>query len=79
MKNISFKLEKGKTTAIIGGTGSGKTTLIKLLLGFYPPTDGTIKIGDVDINNIEPSVWREKCGTVMQDGFIFSDTIARRQ
>ena len=77
LKDINLKILEGKVTALVGMSGSGKTTLIKLLLGFYPPTDGTIKIGDVDINNIEPSVWREKCGTVMQDGFIFSDTIAR--
>ena len=77
LKDINLKIPEGKVTALVGMSGSGKTTLIKLLLGFYPPTDGTIKIGDVDINNIEPSVWREKCGTVMQDGFIFSDTIAR--
>lgn len=77
LKDINLKISEGKVTALVGMSGSGKTTLIKLLLGFYPPTDGTIKIGDVDINNIEPSVWREKCGTVMQDGFIFSDTIAR--
>lgn len=77
LKDINLKIPEGKVTALVGMSGSGKTTLIKLLLGFYPPTDGTIKIGDVDINNIEPSVWREKCGTVMQDGFIFSDTVAR--
>lgn len=77
LKDINLKIPEGKVSALVGMSGSGKTTLIKLLLGFYPPTDGTIKIGDVDINNIEPSVWREKCGTVMQDGFIFSDTIAR--
>ncbi len=77
LKDINLKILEGKVTALVGMSGSGKTTLIKLLLGFYPPTDGTIKIGEIDINNIEPSVWREKCGTVMQDGFIFSDTIAR--
>ncbi len=77
LKDVNLKIPEGKVTALVGMSGSGKTTLIKLLLGFYPPTDGTIKIGDVDINNIESSVWREKCGTVMQDGFIFSDTIAR--
>lgn len=76
-KGINLKIPEGKVTAVVGMSGSGKTTLIKLLLGFYPPTNGTIKIGEVDINNIEPSVWREKCGTVMQDGFIFSDTIAK--
>lgn len=77
LKGINLKIPEGKVTAVVGMSGSGKTTLIKLLLGFYPPTDGTIKIGEIDINNIEPSVWREKCGTVMQDGFIFSDTIAK--
>jgi ATP-binding cassette subfamily B protein len=58
-------------------SGSGKTTLVKLLLGFYPPVKGEIRIGEYDLQNINTHIWRENCGAVMQDGFIFSDTIAR--
>jgi ATP-binding cassette subfamily B protein len=58
-------------------SGSGKTTLIKLLLGFYPPTGGDIKVGDISLGNVRHSVWRDKCGAVMQDGFIFSESIAK--
>ena len=57
-------------------SGSGKTTLVKLLLGFYPPIKGEIKIGEYNLQNINTHIWRESCGAVMQDGFIFSDTIA---
>ena len=63
-------------TAIVGTSGSGKTTLLKLLLGFYAPTKGKIKIGNNEIAHITPRVWRNYCGAVMQDGYIFSDTIA---
>ena len=58
-------------------SGSGKTTLIKLLLGFYTPNKGEIKLGDVALQHINPHVWRACTGSVMQDGFIFSDTIAK--
>jgi ATP-binding cassette subfamily B protein len=61
----------------VGSSGSGKTTLIKLLLNFYTPTEGTIRIGDINLNHIDPALWRAQCGAVMQDGFLFSDTIAR--
>ena len=63
-------------TAIVGNSGSGKTTLIKLLLGFYPPTSGHINVGDISLSQMDLSAWRSKCGAVMQEGFIFSDTIA---
>jgi len=76
LTNINFTIPKGKTTAIVGTSGSGKTTLIKLLLGFYQPTTGSIKIGHTQFDQILQKVWRENCGVVMQDGFIFSDTIA---
>ncbi len=75
LKNINLVLPHGKVTAVVGMSGSGKTTLIKLLLGFYPPTKGKIIIGNTDITHIQPSVWRRYCGAVMQDSFIFSDTI----
>ena len=76
LHNLSFTIPKGKTTAIVGMSGSGKTTLIKLLLGFYKPTKGRIKIGHQDLSSINLKVWRKHCGVVMQEGFIFSDTIA---
>jgi len=76
LKNINLVIPKGKVTAIVGMSGSGKTTLIKLLLGFYEPTKGSIQLGGMQIQNLQKNLWRQKCGAVMQDGFIFSDTIA---
>ncbi|MDF1698947.1 MAG: peptidase domain-containing ABC transporter [Saprospiraceae bacterium] len=76
LDDINLTIPRGKTTAIVGTSGSGKTTLIKLLLGFYKPNRGSIKIGGQDLNTIYYKVWRGECGVVMQDGFIFSDTIA---
>lgn len=77
LRNISLIIPQGKITAIVGSSGSGKTTLIKLLLNFYTPTEGIIRLGDINLNHIEPALWRSQCGAVMQDGFLFSDTIAR--
>jgi ATP-binding cassette subfamily B protein len=77
LENINLKIPKGKITAIVGMSGSGKTTLVKLLLGFYSPIKGEIKIGEYNLQNINTHIWRDHCGAVMQDGFIFSDTIAR--
>lgn len=77
LKNITFQIPEGKVTAIVGTSGSGKTTLVKLLLGFYKPTSGNITIGQIPLENISPKTWRSRCGTVMQDGYIFSDTIAK--
>lgn len=76
LKNINLTFPQGKVTAIVGTSGSGKTTLVKLMLGFYKPTIGRMRIGNMDMTSITPSVWRRFCGAVMQDGFIFSDTIA---
>lgn len=76
LKNIDLQIPEGKITAIVGTSGSGKTTLVKLLLGFYNPTDGVIKVGNTMLKNINPTSWRANCGAVMQDGFVFSDTIA---
>jgi len=76
LEDVSLQIPQNKVTAIVGVSGSGKTTLIKLLLGFYPPVEGTIKIGDIRLDNFSNRTWRNKCGVVMQDGFIFSDTIA---
>jgi ATP-binding cassette subfamily B protein len=77
LKDVDLQIPESKITAIVGVSGSGKTTLIKLMLGFYPPTKGEIKIGDIDIRNISSRLWRQRVGSVMQDGFIFSDTIAK--
>ena len=77
LDNISFAVLKGKITAIVGASGSGKTTLIKLMLGYYPIEKGILKIGNININNINLKWWREQCGVVMQDGVIFSESIAR--
>lgn len=75
--DVTMTIPEGKITAIVGTSGSGKTTLLKLLLKFYPVTDGEIKLEGIQLNNLSGRLWRERCGTVMQDGFIFSDTIAR--
>ena len=75
--NISFHIPEGKVTAIVGASGSGKTTLIKLMLGYYPIGNGNIKIGESDISEINLKWWRRQCGVVMQDGVIFSESIAR--
>lgn len=76
INNISLVIPEKKITAIVGASGSGKTTLIKLLLGFYPPAEGKIEVDNVNLNSLNMEMWRQNCGTVMQDGFIFSDTIA---
>ena len=76
LENISLKIPANKITAIVGASGSGKTTLMKLLLRFYEPTEGNIKIGETELNTLTQHIWREHCGSVMQDGFIFNDTIA---
>jgi ATP-binding cassette subfamily B protein len=77
LKNINIEIPSGKTTAIVGASGSGKTTLIKLLLGFYKPVKGKISINGNNLYDYSSSLWRNKCGAVMQDGFIFSDSIAK--
>ena len=77
LKDLNLAIPEGKVTAIVGMSGSGKTTLVKLLLGFYPPNKGSIRVGGVNLKNVEPKSWRARCGTVMQDGFIFSDSIAK--
>ncbi len=77
LKNIDLILPQGKTTAIVGTSGSGKTTLLKLLLKFYDSYDGEIKIGETNLKYISPSFWRKQCGAVLQDGYIFNDTIAK--
>jgi len=91
LKNVSFKyvgsntivlnklnliIPANKITAIVGGSGSGKTTLMKMLLNFYKPIEGNINYGTIDIKNISIKSWRNHIGTVMQEGYIFNDTIA---
>jgi ATP-binding cassette subfamily B protein len=76
LRNVNLEIPAGKTTAIVGMSGSGKTTLLKLLLGFYEVAPGSILIGDKPLHTLSYRSWRGSCGVVMQDGFIFSDTIA---
>jgi ATP-binding cassette subfamily B protein len=76
LDDINLIIPQNKITAIVGASGSGKTTLMKLILGYYLPKNGIIKLGDTDLDNIHIKEWRSVCGVVMQDGFIFSDTIA---
>ena len=77
LDDISLRIPERKVTAIVGASGSGKTTLLKLILGFYEPNRGSVRLGETPVSQINPHLWRQKCGAVMQDGFIFSDTIAR--
>ena len=77
LEGIDLHIPQGKVTAIVGASGSGKTTLVKLLLGFYAPNEGKIRIGDENLSTFNLSWWRTQCGAVMQEGYLFSDTIAR--
>lgn len=76
LKNLDLLIPAGKVTAIVGMSGSGKTTLIKLLLKFYQASKGSINIGNRCIDQVQARAWRAACGVVMQDGYIFMDTIA---
>ena len=75
-ENLDVTIPYQKTTAIVGASGSGKTTLLKLLMKFYEPNSGEIKIGNTGLQNISPRFWRDHCGVVMQEGYVFNDTIA---
>jgi len=77
LKNVNITIPKGKVTAIVGASGSGKTTLLKLLLKFHQPVSGEILLGNYALSKIPSKIWRSKTGTVMQNGYIFTDTIAR--
>lgn len=77
LHDINLKIPLGKMTAIVGASGSGKTTLMKLLLKFYQPSEGLITVNGMPLNEIISSNWHDKCGVVMQDGYLFSDTFAR--
>ena len=77
LDNVSLDIPQGKITAIVGTSGSGKTTLIKLLLGYYKPVEGRITVGGCDLEKFCLRWWRGQCGAVMQDGYLFSESIAR--
>lgn len=77
LNDVSISIPENKITAIVGESGSGKTTIVKLLLGFYLPQKGSISVADIPIGEINPHVWRHKVGAVLQESYIFSDTIAR--
>ena len=77
LDGINLKIPQGKVTAIVGASGSGKTTLVKLLLGYYSPNEGLITVGGEDMERFNLVWWRSICGAVMQDGYVFSDSIAR--
>ncbi|MEO5641769.1 MAG: peptidase domain-containing ABC transporter [Bacteroidia bacterium] len=77
LKDVTLTIPEGKVTAIVGSSGSGKTTLLKLLLGFYSSQNGDILVGGQKLLNLNQKMWRQKCGVVMQDGFIFSDSIEK--
>lgn len=77
LNNINLLIPEGKVTAIVGASGSGKTTLVKLLLQYYEPVEGNIFIGNQNLNDFNTKWWRNQCGAVMQDGFLFSESIAR--
>ncbi len=77
LEDISFTIPQGKVTAIVGASGSGKTTILKLLLGFYAPLNGEIALANSNLTNYNIKWWRSHCGVVMQDGVIFSESISR--
>lgn len=77
LNNLSLKIPKGKMTAIVGSSGGGKTTLMKLLLKYYPIPDNSIFVNNQDLNSINSQAWRSKCGAVLQEGYLFSETISK--
>ena len=77
LDGVNLEIPADSVTAIVGVSGSGKTTLVKLLLAFYPPVEGEIRVGDTTLQSLSQQIWRRRCGVVMQDGYIFADTIAR--
>jgi ATP-binding cassette, subfamily B, bacterial len=76
LTGINLRIQPKKVTAIVGASGSGKTTLMKLLLKFYEPSSGEIRYGKHDLKTVSAKSWREQCGVVMQEGYVFNDTIA---
>ncbi len=76
LKELNLEIPANKITAIVGASGSGKTTLMKILLKFYDPNAGEVKLGNFDLKNVSQTTWRKACGVVMQEGYLFNDTIA---
>lgn len=76
LNDITITIPPNKVTAIVGASGSGKTTMLKMMLGFYAPVEGELHLAGKKISQYSASMWRKVCGSVMQEGFIFSDTIA---
>lgn len=77
LDDINLRIPEGKVTAIVGASGSGKTTLLKLLLKFYSPQRGLIRVGSQALDDVAPRLWRQQCGVVMQEGYLFADTLLR--
>ncbi len=77
LNQVNATIPAGEITAIVGASGSGKSTLLKLLIGFYPPTEGDVMIDGTRLSSLDPSFWRKNLGVVSQDGYLFSDTVAR--
>lgn len=77
LNGIDLNIRKGETTVIVGSSGSGKSTLIKLMLNMYQPVAGAVRLGEVKLDNLQHKFWRDKCGAVLQGGYVFNDTIAR--
>lgn len=76
LDGITLKIPAGKVTAIVGASGSGKTTMLKMLLGFYQPVSGKLTLNGTPLSLYSQKTWRERCGSVMQEGYIFADTIS---
>lgn len=76
LDGVSLHIPANKVTAIVGASGSGKTTMLKMMLGFYRPVSGEVRLGGVSISAYSERVWRSQCGSVMQEGYIFSDSIS---
>lgn len=77
LNGVNLTIPHNKTTAIVGASGCGKTTILKLLLGFYTQNSGDILVGGVSLHDINPHLWRSNVGSVLQDGYIFSDDVKR--
>ncbi|MCS6796070.1 MAG: peptidase domain-containing ABC transporter [Raineya sp.] len=76
LDNVSFTLRKGEKVAIVGSSGSGKTTLLRLMLGYYEPVKGEILLNHKPLQNYDIDAWRRLCGVVLQEGSLFSGTVA---
>ncbi len=76
LDGVSLRIPANKVTAIVGASGSGKTTMLKMMLGFYRPVSGEVRLGGASISAYSERVWRSQCGSVMQEGYIFSDSIS---